>query len=140
MDALLPLVDALLNLTALVWLLIGYVRIRRRDVAGHRRAMLTAFAASMAFLAVYLVHHARVGSKPFPEEAPAAVRTIYLGILASHVVLAAAVPFLAGWTIYLAWSGKTDRHRRIARWTLPIWLYVSVTGLLVYVMLYQLYG
>ena len=140
MDHVLPLVDALLNLTALVWLLVGYARIRRRDVAGHRRAMLLAFAASIAFLVVYLVHHARAGSKPFPQDAAAAVRIFYLVILASHVVLAAAVPFLAGWTIYLAWSGRTDRHRRIARWTLPIWLYVSVTGLIVYVMLYQLYG
>jgi uncharacterized membrane protein YozB (DUF420 family) len=131
----LPAVNATLNATAAVLLVIGYVLIRRRRWRAHRIAMVSALACSLLFLTSYLVYHAHVGSVHFPGTG--AARSIYFAILISHTLLAATVPVLAGITVVRAYRRKFDRHKRIARWTLPIWLYVSVTGVVVYWMLYQ---
>ena len=127
--------NAVLNATAAVLLVIGFVLIRARRIAAHRRVMLSAFGCSVLFLVSYLVYHFQAGSTRFAGAGSA--RTVYLAILASHTLLAAAVPVLALITLSRALSGRFDRHRRIARWTLPIWLYVSVTGVVVYWMLYR---
>jgi uncharacterized membrane protein YozB (DUF420 family) len=132
----LPTVNAFLNATAAVLLVWGYLLIRRKRIDQHRRVMISAFITSCLFLACYLVYHAQVGSKRFPGTG--ALRTVYLSILATHTVLAAAVPVLAIITLRRGLAARYDRHRRIARWTLPIWLYVSVTGVIVYLMLYHL--
>jgi putative membrane protein len=132
----LPAVNATLNASASVLLVWGYTLIRRRRKQAHKRVMLAAFATSCAFLVCYLVYHAQVGSVRFQH--PGAIRAVYLTILATHTVLAAAVPPLAIITLSRALSARFDKHRAIARWTLPIWLYVSVTGVVVYVMLYKL--
>lgn len=131
----LPEVDAILNATAAVLLVRGYYLIRHRRIQEHRRTMLTAFAVSVAFLVCYLIYHAHVGSVHYPKTG--FIRAVYYSILITHTSLAGAVPFLAGITLYRAWKGDFQRHRRIARWTLPIWLYVSVTGVVVYLMLYR---
>jgi len=128
-------INASLNGTATVLLATGYVLIRRRRIAAHRACMIAAFAASSLFLITYLIHHARVGSVPF--HGAAWLRPVYFGLLVPHIVLAALVVPLALTTIYRAWRGRFDRHRRLARVTLPIWLYVSVSGVLVYVLLYH---
>jgi len=132
----LPAVNATLNATAAVLLVCGYVLIRRRAIAAHRKVMLAAFATSTVFLCCYLIYHYNVGSVPFPRTG--AIRTVYLSILATHTALAAAVPPLAIITLSRGLGARFDRHRRIARWTLPVWLYVSVTGVVVYWMLYQM--
>ena len=131
----LPSLNALLNLVALLLLVRGYGAIRHGQPVRHRNLMLAAFVASVLFLASYLVHHARVGHVPFRGQG--AVRAVYLAVLFSHVVLAAVVPFLAVGTIYLGLKGRWQGHRRLARWTWPLWVYVSVTGIAVYVMLYH---
>ena len=136
MTPVLPSVNAALNATAAVLLVWGYTLIRRKRIQTHRRVMQTAFAVSCAFLVCYLVYHFQVGSVRFSKMG--AIRTVYLSILGTHTVLAAAVPVLAIITLRRGLSGRYDRHRRIARWTLPIWLYVSVTGVVVYFMLYHL--
>ena len=133
----LPLVNATLNAIATVLLIVGYLCIRRGRIRAHRAAMIAAFTVSTLFLACYLVYHAHVGSRPFPGRGP--VRTVYFTILISHIILAAAIPPLAGLTLWRALRGRFDRHVPIARWTLPLWLYVSVTGIVVYLMLYQMY-
>jgi uncharacterized membrane protein YozB (DUF420 family) len=133
----LPLVNALLNGLATILLLCGYVAIRRRRVQVHRRLMLSAFATSVLFLISYLIYHAHVGSRPFPGRGP--IRAVYFTILISHIVLAAVIPPLAAVTLWLGLRSRFERHVRIARWTLPLWLYVSVTGIVVYWMLYQMY-
>ena len=131
----LPEINASLNGTATVLLGAGYVLIRRRRPAAHRACMIAAFAASSLFLITYLIHHAEVGSVPF--HGAAWLRPVYFGLLVPHIVLAALVVPLALTTIYRAWRGRFDRHRRLARVTLPIWLYVSVSGVLVYILLYH---
>ncbi len=131
----LPIVNATLNATATVLLLIAYAFIRQRKIEAHRRTMLTAFAVSCVFLVCYLVYHYNVGSVKFDK--PGWVRTVYLVILFTHTVLAATVPFLAIITLRRGLRREDARHRKIARWTFPIWLYVSVTGVVVYVLLYQ---
>jgi uncharacterized membrane protein YozB (DUF420 family) len=133
----LPAINATLNATAAVLLTIGYVLIRRGRIAQHRAVMLAAFGTSILFLICYLVYHAHAGSKPFPGRG--SIRQVYFAILLTHTVLAATVPVLAIVTLSRALSARYDRHRAIAKWTLPIWLYVSVTGVVVYFMLYQLY-
>ena len=133
----LPAVNATLNALAGVLLVLGWLLIKARREQAHKRVMLSAFAVSCVFLACYLVYHYHVGSVRF--EGPSPVRTVYLCLLATHVVLAATVPFLAGTTIYLGYADRRLKHRRLARWTLPIWLYVSVTGVIIYVMLYHVY-
>jgi uncharacterized membrane protein YozB (DUF420 family) len=133
----LPLVNASLNGLATVLLIVGYVCIRRHRITAHRTAMVAAFATSVLFLVSYLIYHAHAGSRPFPGQGP--IRVVYFLILISHIVLAATIPPLAGITLWRAYRRRFDRHRKIARWTLPLWLYVSVTGIVVYLMLYQLY-
>jgi len=136
MTAWLPTVNACLNATAAVLLVWGFLLIRRKRVETHRKVMLTAFVTSCLFLVCYVVYHAQVGSKHFPHTG--ALRTVYLSILGTHTVLAATVPVLAILTLRRGLAKRYDRHRRIARWTLPIWLYVSVTGVVVYLMLYHM--
>lgn len=133
----LPLVNATLNGVAAVLLVAGYVCIRQRRIAAHRLAMLSAFAMSVLFLASYVIYHAHVGSRPFQGQG--SIRVVYFTILISHVILAAVIPPLAGITLWRALRGRFDRHVAIARWTLPLWLYVSVTGIVVYWMLYQMH-
>jgi putative membrane protein len=130
----LPAVNASLNAIAAVLLVSGYVMIRRRRIDAHRRFMLAAFATSALFLVSYVVYHANVGSKPYSGRGP--IRAVYFSILFTHVVLAAAILPLAIITLTRALRKRFDRHVPIARWTLPIWLYVSVTGVIVYLMLY----
>ena len=132
----LPALNAVLNGTAAVLLIWGYTLIRRRRIDQHRRVMISAFVVSILFLISYLVYHAQVGSVRFQHTG--VIRNVYLSILLTHTVLAAAVPFLAAITLWRGLAGKYARHRAIARWTLPIWIYVSVTGVVVYLMLYQL--
>jgi uncharacterized membrane protein YozB (DUF420 family) len=132
----LPAVNAFLNATAAGLLVCGYILIRRHRIQMHKRVMIAAFATSCLFLACYLIYHAQVGSVRFPHAG--AIRAVYLTILATHTVLAVTVPVLAIITLSRALSGRFDKHRAIARWTLPIWLYVSVTGVVVYLMLYQM--
>jgi putative membrane protein len=136
MTPILPSVNAGLNATAAVLLVWGYTLIRRKRVEAHRKVMLSAFVVSCLFLVCYLVYHYQVGTVRFPGAG--AIRTVYLSILGTHTVLAAAVPVLAIVTLRRGLAARFDKHRRLARWTLPIWLYVSVTGVVVYVMLYHL--
>jgi uncharacterized membrane protein YozB (DUF420 family) len=133
----LPLVNASLNAIATVLLIFGYVCIRQRRIAAHRAAMVAAFATSVLFLISYLIYHAHAGSRPFPGRGN--IRVIYFVILITHIVLAATIPPLAGITLWRAYRHRFDRHMKIARWTLPLWLYVSITGIVVYWMLYQMY-
>ncbi|RMF20219.1 MAG: DUF420 domain-containing protein [Deltaproteobacteria bacterium] len=132
----LPTVNALLNATATVLLVLGFRLIRSGRRSAHRRAMLASVAVSALFLVSYLVYHWQAGATRFTGTG--AIRSLYFTVLISHTVLAAAVPFLVGATLWAAWRGDFARHRRRARWTLPIWLYVSVTGVAVYLMLYHL--
>lgn len=132
----LPTLNAILNATAAVLLVRGFLLIRARRIEQHHRTMLAAFGVSCAFLVSYLAYHAQVGSVKFQHTGT--LRTVYLAILLTHTVLAAAVPVLAIITLNRALRGRFDRHRAIAKWTLPIWLYVSVTGVVVYLMLYHL--
>ncbi len=133
----LPAINASLNALATVLLIVGYVLIKQRRETAHKWTMLTAFAVSVLFLACYLVYHAQAGSKSFSGPPP--VSYVYYSILITHVVLAATVPMLAGLTIWWGYTDQRIRHVRLARWTFPIWLYVSITGVIIYVMLYQLY-
>jgi putative membrane protein len=131
----LPAVNASLNALSGVLLVAGYLLIRARRIEQHRRCMIAAFAASSLFLVCYVVYHAQVGSVRFPRQG--FVRPLYYSILITHVTLAVVVVPLAIVTLSRGLHARYDRHRAIARWTLPIWLYVSVTGVLVYVLLYQ---
>ena len=135
MTPVLPTVNACLNGLAALLLIWGYTLIRRKQVSTHRKVMIAAFITSCLFLVCYLIYHAQVGSVHFPKTG--VIRTVYLSILGTHTALAAAVPVLAIITLRRGLSSRFDKHRRIARWTLPIWLYVSVTGVVVYVMLYH---
>ncbi|MBI2189691.1 MAG: DUF420 domain-containing protein [Acidobacteria bacterium] len=133
----LPALNAVLNGTAAAFLAAGYVLIRRGRIEQHKRCMLAALGTSAAFLVSYVTYHANAGSRPFPGQG--AVRVVYFGILITHVVLAAAILPLALTTAARGLAAKYDRHVRIARWTLPLWLYVSVTGVVIYLMLYHFY-
>jgi uncharacterized membrane protein YozB (DUF420 family) len=133
----LPALNATLNALSAVCLTLGYVFIKRRDRVNHMRAMLAALGTSAVFLASYVIYHANVGSKPFPGHG--AIRVIYLTILFTHVVLAAVILPMALVTARRGLKGRFDRHVPLARWTLPIWMYVSVTGVVIYLMLYRLY-
>ena len=132
----LPAVNASLNAISTVFLVYGYRLIRAGHREQHRRAMLAAFTTSILFLICYVVYHQQVGSVPFQKQGW--VRPVYYAVLFTHVPLAATVPFLAGFTLWRAFQGNFAKHRKIARWTFPIWLYVSVTGVIVYLMLYQM--
>jgi putative membrane protein len=133
----LPGLNALLNTLAAVLIVLGYRAVRRGEIETHRAFMLSASVTSALFLVSYLTYHAQVGSVRFTAQG--LPRTIYFAVLLSHTVLAAVTLPLVLRTLYLGWKRRDDRHRRIARWTLPIWLYVSVTGVVVYLMLYRLY-
>lgn len=134
----LALVNALLNLTSAIALFTGFYFIRRRVIDRHRQAMLTAVGASGIFLVFYLIRVALTGTHEFAGEGLA--RTVYLSVLFSHMVLAVLVlPFVLR-IVYLALNDRFEEHRRMARFVFPVWAYVSVTGLLVYILLYQVYG
>ena len=139
----LPAVNAVLNATATVLLIAGLLLIKSRRETAHKRVMLTAFAVSIVFLACYLAYHydvrARTGKSGVPFAGPPPVSYVYYTILITHVILAATVPVLASVTIYFGLKDDRPRHLRIARWTFPIWLYVSVTGVVIYVMLDHVY-
>lgn len=132
----LPTVNACLNGTAAALLTVGYVLIRRGRVTAHRNCMVAAFVVSTLFLTCYVVYHAHELSKPYTGTGP--LRVVYFVVLWTHIPLAGLIVPLALVTLYRAFRGQFDRHRRIARWTLPLWLYVSVTGVVIYLMLYQL--
>ena len=132
----LPAVNATLNATAAVLLTTGYVLIRQGKKEIHRKVMLAAFGVSVIFLVSYLIYHFQVGSVRFTKQGP--IRTLYLTILLTHTVLAASVPPLAIVTLRRGLRSDFGKHRSLARWTFPIWLYVSVTGVVVYWMLYQM--
>lgn len=131
----LPVVNAVLNATATVLLLVGHSFLKNRRIEAHKRTMISAFIVSCVFLVCYLVYHYNVGSVKFDKAGW--VRTLYLWILTTHTILAGTVPVLAIITLRYALKLKFAKHRAIARWTYPIWLYVSVTGVIVYLLLYQ---
>jgi uncharacterized membrane protein YozB (DUF420 family) len=134
----LPALNATLNLLSLSLLTAGYISIRRRRIVAHKRCMIAAFVVSMAFLASYLTYRFLGQEKRFGGQG--LIRPIYFFILSTHVVLAATVPVLASVTLILGLRGRFSTHRKWARITLPVWLYVSVTGVLVYLLLFELYG
>ncbi len=132
-----PAIEACLNTLSAVLLAAGYFLIRKKKIRAHKTCMLTAFGASILFLVFYLTDHFLRGIVYF--QGHGAIRTFYLGLLATHSVLAVVIVPLVLITVYRAWRERFALHKRIARWTLPIWLYVSVTGVIVYWMLYHLY-
>ena len=132
----LPAINASLNALSAVLLVTGYILIRNRQREAHKYAMLAAFSVSVLFLISYLVYHYQVGSVRFPRTGT--IRTVYLSILLTHTILAAAVPVLSTLTLRRAFQRRFPAHRKIARWTFPIWLYVSLTGVVVYWMLYRM--
>jgi uncharacterized membrane protein YozB (DUF420 family) len=135
--SLLPTVNATLNAVSAIFLTVGYILIRRRQIQAHRNAMLGAFGSSTLFLISYLIYHANAGSRPFTGQGP--IRHVYFAILISHVILAAAILPMAISTLSRGLRGRYAEHKRIAKWTFPTWMYVSITGVLVYLMLYRLY-
>ncbi|MFN3193659.1 MAG: DUF420 domain-containing protein [Aureliella sp.] len=140
----LPHINVSLNALATVLLIVGFILIKKKQEQAHKKVMLAAMCVSALFLMFYLTYHFNIegGSKQFPTDtsvAPLAARYFYYGLLLTHVLLAMTVPFLAIGSIYLGLKGKRESHRRLSKWTWPIWLYVSVTGVLVYLMLYQIY-
>jgi len=137
----LPHINASLNALATLLLIVGYVQIKQRQETAHKWTMLACFAVSVVFLACYLTYHFNIEgrSKRFPSYPPDFVRYAYYAILLTHVVLAAAVPFFAVATIWLGLADRRRQHKKLAWWTFPIWLYVSITGVVVYLMLYQIY-
>jgi putative membrane protein len=132
----LPALNATLNAIAFVFLLAGYLFIRRGQRDTHRLCMIAALVMSALFLTSYVIYHFNVGSVPFKRTGW--IRTVYFAVLIPHVILAAAIVPLVAITVSRALSKRFDRHRVIARWTLPLWMYVSITGVMVYVMLYQM--
>ena len=134
----LPAVNASLNALSALLITAGYVAIRRRLVLVHRSCMLAAVSTSVLFLVSYLVYHAQVGSVPY--RGAGLGRTIYFGVLLTHTILAVVVVPLVALTVSRALRSRFEAHVRVARWTLPIWLYVSVTGVVVYLMLYRFGG
>jgi putative membrane protein len=131
--AFLPALNAVLNGLAATALLIGFTFIRARKIAAHRAAMITAFVFSSLFLVSYILHHALHGDVRYPAHAD--YRTFYLCLLASHIILAVVALPLVLTTFFFSLTGRFPQHRKIARWTFPLWLYVSVTGVITYVML-----
>jgi uncharacterized membrane protein YozB (DUF420 family) len=133
----LPAVNAALNATSAMLLISGYRFIRRRQVTAHRRCMIAACTTSALFLVSYLVYHYNIGSMPFSGQGW--VRPLYFIILISHTILAIVILPMVVVTLFRAWKADFVKHARLARWTLPVWLYVSVTGVVIYCMLYQLF-
>lgn len=132
----LPALNATLNAISFVFLVTGYVFIRKGHWRKHRACMIGALVMSGLFLTSYVIYHLQVGSVPFRKTGW--IRTVYFAVLIPHVILAAAIVPLILMTVSRALSRRFDKHRRIARWTLPLWLYVSITGVIVYLMLYQM--
>lgn len=132
----LPAVNATLNATSAVLLVTAWILIKRGRWIAHRNVMLAAVCTSVLFLVSYLTYHAQVGSVRFTKQGP--IRLVYFTILLTHTVLAAVIVPMVIVTLWRGLAAKYDRHRRIARWTLPLWLYVSVTGVIVYLMLYRM--
>jgi uncharacterized membrane protein YozB (DUF420 family) len=132
----LPTVNAALNSLSGAFLALGFIFIKSQNIKAHKACMLSAFASSSLFLISYLVYHYQVGSVPFKGQGP--IRILYFTILLTHTILAVVVVPMALITLFRALKENFPAHRRVARWTFPIWLYVSVTGVLVYVMLYRL--
>lgn len=133
----LPALNAALNGTSAIFLAVGYVLIRQGRIALHKRCMLGALVTSTLFLTSYVIYHANTGSRPFGGTG--SIRYVYFSILISHVLLAVTILPLALVTAARGLREQYDRHVRIARWTLPLWLYVSVTGVVIYLMLYQMH-
>ena len=133
-----PTIDATLNATSALLLTLGYFCIRRKKIQAHKVCMLSAFATSSLFLGCYIWYHAHHGVTRFARQG--AVRDLYLALLGSHTILAVVIVPLILTTLYRAWCGRFERHKKIARWTLPLWFYVSVTGVVVYWMLYHVYA
>ncbi len=133
-----PTLNAILNAASAVFLVCGYVMITRRQITAHKACMLSAFACSTAFLVSYILYHLQAGALHFSGQGW--IRPAYFTLLGTHTVLAVAIVPLVLITLSRALTQKFDRHRRIARWTLPIWLYVSVTGVMIYFLLYHLYA
>lgn len=131
--AFLPAVNAVLNGLSAVMLLIGFTFIRSRKITAHRKAMITAFVFSTFFLVGYIAHHALHGDVRYPHDA--AFRTPYLALLTSHIILATLTLPMVLVTFFFSLTGRFPQHRKIARWTFPLWLYVSITGVITYVML-----
>ncbi len=138
MEQYLPHVNVALNILAAILLLAGRVLVKQGHERAHRNAMLSAFAVSTLFLISYLTYHYLAGHRPLPDDVPKALRYSYLAILFSHIVLAMTVPFFAIAAIFFGWKGNRHSHRRIVKWGWPIWFYVSVTGVVVYLVLYQI--
>ena len=132
----LPTLNACLNSLSAIFLITGYICIRRKKITAHKTAMLSAFVTSSLFLTSYLVYHYYTGTHPFPGHGW--IRPVYFGILISHTILAAAIVPMILVTLRRAWTGRFQYHAQIARRTLPLWLYVSVTGVVVYWMIYHL--
>lgn len=132
----LPALNATLNSISAMLLLFGYYFIKRKEIERHRLCMGLAFLTSCLFLTSYVIYHLNAGSVPFTGEGW--IRTLYFAILLTHIPLAALVPVMAIVAIYRAWRKDFAGHRRIARWTWPIWMYVSVTGVVIYIMLYEM--
>lgn len=130
--------NASLNGLSAILLTNGFFMIRRGNIAAHKRSMISAFVASSLFLISYVVYHIRVGNILFQGQGW--IRPVYFTLLISHIVLAIVILPLAIITLTRGLQSRFDKHRRIARWTLPLWLYVSVTGVIIYVMLYQVYA
>ena len=133
----LPALNATLNGIAAVFLVVGYICIRKGAWTAHKTCMLAALTTSALFLVSYVIYHINAGSRPFPGTGP--IRFVYLAILITHIILAAVILPMALVTAARGLAARYDRHVRIARWTLPIWLYVSVTGVVIYLMLYRMY-
>jgi len=132
----LPALNAVLNTTSALFLTTGYIFIKRGRVSAHRFCMLGAFIVSACFLVSYLTYHYHVGSVPFAGQG--VIRKVYFIILITHTAMAIVVVPLVLRTLWLAWKERFEVHRRMARWTLPIWIYVSLTGVIVYLMLYRI--
>lgn len=132
----LPTLNASLNALSTILLLTGFFLIKTGRREGHKRVMIAAFCCSVLFLTSYLIYHAKTGSTKF--EGQGAIRTVYFTILISHTFLAATVPFLAIVTFWRALRGQFEKHKKIARITFPVWLYVSITGVVIYMMLYRM--
>jgi len=132
----LPTLNASLNALSALLLITGFALIKTGRKEAHKRVMIAAFSCSVLFLISYLTYHFNTGSTKFQGEGT--IRTVYFAILLTHTVLAAAVPFLALTTIYRAFRGQFEKHKKIARITFPIWLYVSITGVVIYMMLYRM--
>jgi putative membrane protein len=133
----LPLLNAILNSICTVFLLLGYYYIKQKNRAAHKRVMLAAVITSVLFLCSYLFYHYNVGSVRFTHQG--IVRTLYFTVLFTHTILAASLVYFVPVTLIRGLHERFDKHKRLARWTFPIWLYVSITGVIVYLMLYQLY-